>query len=438
MTKRPAAATALLAITWAGVASLFAGTAAHAQADPCATADSGASTTRIDGTVSAPLADDEYEGNVVDVAASSFRYNDPFPDLDGRNVQQLDAAVIACAGQTLPQGASTTKSNQAEPMSLTWKAPALPWNGRYALTFTATAKPGDVKRTIVRPFFVAMKPSIPLHFVAASGSGPVSVSWDRNAEPDVAGYLVQWAKESDEGFADAKEVGVAQTAASVSRVAVAPDTGPGAWRFRVKAIRAGRTTAAGDLLSSAWSAAATGTVPTTSTTSAPRGGGATTSTSLDLVPDSSSSSSGTSSASDTGVKVDLSAFSAILDDRRRDSSTSAPKPAPEADGGFQPTLPFGTREQPAPAGSMTDGGGGVQTRVVRDDSGRRNAMGMVAGALLTFVVAMQVRWLVKEAERTDGDLDPTQPVDPDADADADDESTPSLTALDVVDAAAAV
>ena len=381
------------------------------QQDPCAA--SAGETARIEGSITAPDADLKVFNSgdgVIAMTGSGFRYKPAgLLDANGR-VTGVRGEVIRCDGKEgLPAPASASNSSYPsnnDPRTFTW-SPRFAYNAKYAVRMVATASTG-AERTIVRPFFVDLPASPPQNVRVTSSASAVTVTWDQNPEPDIQGYIVQWTAASDGQFAEAQKADILREGANAPATRFEHQPGVGEWRYRVIAVRT--STSEPQVRSSeptVGSSTAKVAAPTTTVASGPGGapagssGGSTATTAKPAASSDAAKKAGSASS------VDLSAFSKLLDDRRK---VTAPKRAAEPDPGFQETLPFQPGDEPAVAASAPQGDEPTITqRVITDDGDRLRALTFVAGGLLAFVVAFGLRLMKSEAERID--LEPTAPED---------------------------
>jgi hypothetical protein len=382
------------------------------QQDPCAA--SAGETARIDGSITAPDADLKVFNSgdgVIAITGSGFRYKPAtLFDANGR-VTNVRGEVIRCDGKdglpTPPSASNSSYPNNNDPRSFTW-SPRFAYNAKYAAKVVVTASTG-AERTIVRPFFVDLPPSPPQNVRVTTTGNDVVVSWDQNPEPDIQGYVVQWTKIADDGFAEAKKADILREGTNAPATRFEHQPGVGEWQYRVMAVRTSTSEAQ---VRSSQPAAASSTAkidaPPTTTAANGAGGSATAAGGTTATTAKPAGSPEAAKKAAAASSVDLSAFSKLLDDRRK---VGAPKrAAAEPDPGFDETLPFQAGDEPAVAAAPENDQPTFAQRVISDDGDRRRAMTFVAGGLLAFVVAFGLRLVKSQAERVD--LEPTTPEDP--------------------------
>ena len=346
----------------------------------------------------------------------------PAPGPQG-TVTDVAISIVAMAGQTLPDDASTNQGFGTATANVDWTSPVLAANGPYEVHVTATGDDGfggGGTNDSTRGFSLNVPPATPKGVKATfdQQTNSVTVTWTPNTEPDLVGYQVQ-------RQADGQNL---EEAGQTAKATFTDTVGQGQWKYRVVAVRSGAT--ADELLASDPSATSTVTVtPPPTTTTSPAGGtsstsggsgnppgsdgsGATSGTGTTAAPGSSSSNNQAIAKSGT---INMSDFAALLDSARNRPPVKFEPPDP----GFQQTLPFqpgqtaaaggddlGTKAELGPADT------GLESRIIVDHRGRRRqAMSYVAGGLLLFVLMMHIVWIKAEVDRTP--LDVLTPADGD-------------------------
>jgi hypothetical protein len=279
---------------------------------------------------------------------------------------------------------------------------ATSYNGHYRVKVTAQGRDGAVDTTpsetssASRDVAVEVKPAPPSGLTAKTTKArSVDLAWKANPEPDIVGYQLQRTLDPEgEWTAVANTADIAYT-----------DTGTqaagGTYSYRVVAVRSASTSDQGipSDPSETASAKVSGPPPTTTTTA--KGGtgtGGTGGTGAGGAGANGTGAGGTSTGTGNATspelartgKVDLSGFSALLQQSKRPT----PK-AEEADPGFKDKLPFKPGEEPI----GEDGTAlGVGVREVGGSEGRQ-PVAFVAASLLVTVVLMHVLWLKRQVDR---------------------------------------
>ena len=185
--------------------------------------------------------DDPDEGQVIasssTVVRGCFEYGRDTLGALG-NITKVTVSLVAGRGQPLPSGSAVTFAVEppARFFKFEWPTPALAWNGPYKVRVVVEGSPRPPaepqKVEAERRFFIEAAPAPPKGLKAEPvGSEGVTVSWDKNNEPDMVLYEVHRAPK-DGGFAP-----IAQTAPSLTSLNDRPPVGE--WRYAVIAIRKG-------------------------------------------------------------------------------------------------------------------------------------------------------------------------------------------------------
>lgn len=393
---------------------------AQTAADDCP----GVGTSVVTGNI-----DDPDEGQVVQGASTTvrgcFEYgNDVVGPLG--TINKVTVSLVAGRGQVLPGGASNVVLFDGPPVRavrFAWKTPALAWNGPYTakVVVEGSARPPGGRQpnvTAERRFLIETPPAPPAGVKAVpEGEDGVTVTWDKNKEPDIALYEVHRAPK------DGDFVPVAQTAANLTTLNDRPSVGD--WRYVVIAIRRG---AGDDGIASGPSneAEAAVVVPPAPTTTAPggagggAGGGEPPPTTLQksgsgiVITSATTGAGGAARPAGGGGKVDLSRFGSL--GRSTTRQIDAPDP------GFDETLPFAPGDQPTVAeedetqelgADDPNRDRAVGQDLISDEGERRRSLTFVAFGLLLFVMSMGGLWMRGEVKRADEleALEPT-PVPP--------------------------
>lgn len=429
--KRAAAASLLVvaAIAWFaanGPAATAQTAQAQTQAELCTPGTTGSAPA---GGVSAPAEGTRFAAPTVDVNGEFHYERDVIGRPDGNTVVKI--VLVACGkNQVLPEGSEWTKTDPGSSIPFAWTTPALPWNGRYAARVQVQSPAGEKVET--RTFGIVVPPAVPTDVRAAQASDGISVSWAKNPEPDIIGYVIHRLRPS--GAPD-MEFGI-PAPRGVARPSIVDHPPVGEWHYNVVALRQGADDGQGLASDPSPPVGASYAPPPPPTTDGGDGG-------VTNAPPPSQQGSTNPAISKAG-KVDLSNFSALLDQRAKAAARAQEE---AADTGFQDTLPFQPGDEPALAdGDQEAGAGETQgegQRIVSDDSDRRRAIGSLAAALLLFVMFQQVRWVRNELD--EADLEATTPGDeidaepeaaaPDGEAaEPEDKAAPDVTAAVPTDA----
>ena len=421
----------------AGALSAFPASPAHSQAANCDA--SAGDTSKIEGSVTSPATDAVEEKSLtVGVRGEGFRYIDR-PALIGgdvANVRRIEAELVACDAQELPQGAARVQdfTGGDDPRTFAWDTPQLVWNGRYAVRLTVTAD-NNATRTIVQPFRMDLPASAPTGVKTVSDTaGGVTVSWQAapSTEPDTLGYIVEWTAVSDDDFSEKQTAEVLpQTEDEPPPTKFAHKPGAGDWQYRVVALRPGTKQQGFNPSKPSATSTASVAAPPTTTVAGGTGSGSGSGGSTAAGSGSTATTAKGGAARDAGT-VDLTNFSRLLDQRR--TATPQPRRAAEPDPGFQQTLPFQPGDEPAVAAAADEVASGEQElaqEVVSDDSQRRQAMTFVAASLFFAVLGYGLRLVKREADRVD--LEPTEPTAELAETPATDAVTPAGTPATAVE-----
>ena len=321
----------------------------------------------------------------------------------------VSAVVIPEEGQPIPQVGRSVSTPKLE-----WTSPDRTYNGRYRVQFTVTARRSPpfeayYNQRPSRTVYVLAPAKAPAEVdVEPKGVNTALVSWDRNTELDVFAYVLQ--RKNSAGEVTTIEGPTQPTEAE--RVTYTDKTpAGGAYTYTVVAVRPGKPDA--PVLSPA-SAPAEATIagPTPATTPGGTAGGGGGTSGSGSGSTTGGGAPGGTTATTTPARADLSSFGALLDQRRRATTTVT---TPEPDTGFGETLPFQAQDEPAlgdesgeELGTDEEAQGGTGQETVTDDSDRRRALASIAGALIFFVLFLHLRLLKSEAERMD-DLDTEEP-----------------------------
>jgi hypothetical protein len=261
----------------------------------------------------------------------------------------VECVGAGCEGVTITR----TLLTKDEPCQRVEFAVPIPRNGRYKATISGPGRAGLLKtgrcEAIGQPpreFFVAAPPVRPAGVRAVPGPGKdtANISWNRNPEPDMLGYVVQRAR----GSGPFEQIG--ETAEPSFRDGAAGGAGN---RYRVIAVRRGPHGPIPSEPSAAVGIGAPGGVVSRGGRGAP------------------------------AKPVDLSKFTRLVG--------QAERAAQGPDGSFDPNLPYGEETEPGEQDEEL----GADER--RDD--RRRTVGFVAGGLLTLAVMLHLWWVKREAER---------------------------------------
>lgn len=286
--------------------------------------------------------------------------------------------------------------------------PAFECNGRYRVTVEASSGSNTLhppETTVERRVFdLAAPPKVPAGVKAADGRDGVTITWSANTEKDIVGYLVD--RREGEGAFD--ELGFTDTTSWLDDEI--PDSG-GTFTYRVWSVRLGpkqdREDTADYVLSSTPSSTATATVAPTSTGSSGGTGGSGGGGGDGSGGDGGSGGEGTGTGGG-GFTIpetpkddrpppqpDLSRFR----DLKKEAERQQQLQSTTTDPGFNEELPFGERPD-GPAGGNPDGSlAAGERRVFEEVVDRRAALVPIAGGILLFVGAIQLRWLTRRAAR---------------------------------------
>jgi len=335
--------------------------------------------------------------------------------LNGRGTQGADVPASGSRSQSFawPGGGSVT----------------LPYNGTYQARATAQGQDGPVDTNGVETgsalvtFAVAVKPAPPTGLaVTVDANRAANLTWDANHEPDLLGYQVQRATGSAPKDADWSAVG--NTTGTTYQDSATASAG-GVYDYRVVAVRSGATSDQGVASDPSTTQSVTVASPPTTTTSPSSGGsgesgaGGGGSTGSSQVASGGASAGSTAGAGSgrgstgsgggsspriaTAGSVDLSNFSALLEQQRGAALASAgAKPAGgEGEGpdtGFQQNLPF---KKKGSSGGSDEAAVGQDGTALGGSSeqGTRAPIAFVAASLLATVVLMHLLWLKREVDR---------------------------------------
>ena len=367
--------------------------------------------------------DNPDEGQVLQTTTTTvtgcFEYGSDIAGPLG-TISKVTVSLVAGRGQVLPGGSTATVFEGAtRAYRLSWPTPNLGWNGPYTarVVIEGSARPPGGRQSNVtaeRRFFIEAAPAPPAKVKAeAVGDEGVTVTWEKNKEPDIVLYEVHRAPKGGDFIA------VAQTAGNLTTLNDRPSVGE--WRYVVIAIRrgAGDDGIASGPSNEAEAAVVVPPVPATTTT-APGGGGGggdgspppttTQKTGSGIVITSGTTGGGGSARPAGGGKVDLSRFGTL--NRSTTRQIDAPDP------GFDETLPFTPGDQPAvPVEDETQELGAddpnndraIGQDLISEDSERRRSLTFVAFGLLLFVMSMGGLWMRGEVKRAD-ELEALEPA----------------------------
>lgn len=296
------------------------------------------------------------------------------------------------------------------PAPFNW--PAAPThNGRYMLTVDATGRDAAVDTTPSEPghaelfFNLAAPPAPPANLRAAVGDNRyVEVNWDRNAEPDLVGYQVQRSVGSN-GQWEA----IVNTADNFFTDTATASAG-GDYRYRIVAVRRGATADSGVPSEPSESRGVEVDDPPPGETPTTTPGGGTGGTGGGGGSGGTGGGGGAGGTGGTGGgggtspelartgKVDLSGFSALLQNANR----PAPKPgeAPLPDGTFDENLPFQGGDE-----ELAEDGTGLAIGVEEAGEGAgQKPIAFFAASMLVTVILMHVIWLKRQVDSVPIDL----------------------------------
>ena len=318
---------------------------------------------------------------------------------------QIVIKLESLDGHPAQQSAKNANSN---PAPFEWN-PATAYNGRYRAIVTATGRDGAIDPTPSEPgearveFSVRAAPAPPANLRAAVGDNRyVELNWDANVEPDLVGYQVQrsaggngaWeplVNTSDNFFTDMSTANAG-----------------GDYSYRVVAVRRGLAPEDGVPSDPSGQSSVevddppAGSTPTTSpggtggNNGGTGGGGGTNGGTGGGGGTSGGTGGGTGGTNPelarTG-KVDLSGFSALLENASRPGPGQPGQPA-EPDGTFG-KLPF----QPGDDEELGEDGTGLAIGIEEagEDAAQKPVFFFAASMLVT-VVLMHVIWLKRQVD----------------------------------------
>jgi hypothetical protein len=259
-------------------------------------------------------------------------------------------------------------SGDGTDVSFNWGNNAPKYNGPYTATVVAQGQYQSLgthdtdPTTVRRTFHVEIPPAAPTGVSAAmaDGSSAVTVKWNKNAEPDMAGYVVYRSYQGAAG----KQVGSVD-ASKTSWDDDLSSQAPGQYKYTVQAVCHARSCKSASNVDEACSRGIAGkqsayssqvtvrghTTTTTSTTikksggGGSGGGGVTTTTRPGGTTSGSASGtrsggakSGATGGFAPGGEVDLSQFGSLLNPKARGGSSPR---VTEPDGTYDETLPYG-------------------------------------------------------------------------------------------------
>ena len=305
---------------------------------------------------------------------------------------------VAVAQADVPVNGSPT--SQSFDVSFT-----IPRNGRYRIDLTATEQSilGSSSGTAAESLFNLDVPPVPPAGLTATydaRGNATSVSWSRNAEPDLLGYSVERTDPTSGTFTHVWDTADPATTTFVDTAVKAS----GVYHYRARALRASSDQTPGPkqrILQSAPSADAVATVPAADGA----GGGPTTSAgpgAQGAGPGGvGGSASGGSPALAPAGTVNLRDYAALLD-KSRHSAGGGRSAAP--DQGFKQTLPFAQGgkggDSSADSGGRGLGSGAAEGRLPFH-ADLRAALPFVAGIMVITVWLMHVMVVRGEIRRVD-------------------------------------
>jgi hypothetical protein len=320
-------------------------------------------------------------GAVVDtssIAISGRASMHPLAGLETNTVTRVSVSLDSPVGGPLP-GCDPCNEGEGFSVPFSWSTD-LAYNGPYTVSVSAAGREGPIDlngeeaASASLDFQVAAPPGAPGGVKAAvNPDRTVTVSWERNGEPDMIGYRVQRRDPGSQSFVDA---GALVGHPSSSLVDPAPATAAGgAYAYRVQAIRVGGSGGPDTALGSSY--ASTGAdVPTPDGRPAPPAG---------VGP----GDGGGAAPPAAGAPPDIVGF---LSGGGGPPNASLPAgiglPGP-GDPGFDPTLPYPgglRRDGDDPSSSVAFGSANVSS------GGRALAVPVAAGLLLG-VLAFHLRLL---------------------------------------------
>lgn len=315
-------------------------------------------------------------------------------------INSFSVVLTRTGGQSITAGcdnvsfASADKSCTHNEVDFTWK-PSLAYNGRYHLQGSATATYTDLGNagcaltpcTWPNPpasadFAMAFPPAAPKGLITevSNASRTVNVSWARNTEPDMIGYVVERA---DSGGAFAPVASVPQ--GDGTRISIAdqvPDAGK-IYSYRVTAVRQGADACdpkkPGDCDAKAVKSTPSPALLADVPAGAPAGAGARVPGGLNLTgvgapKGRASSSSGYIGPPDTGYKTNLPYDNAL-------PAADLPAEPPSTEAPHEAALPV------------------TPKRTVTHTLNVRALAIPLAGGAILFVLALQLRWLTSRMTR---------------------------------------
>jgi len=367
-------------------------------------------------TVQVDLDPDPVPAGVYETAAPTVKGNASHtgtlqPDLD--KVELTWSSPNLSAGCTLPP--AETFPAGSDRLTFTSSA-TFDCNGRYEVTAKAysqsQAVPAHEQTTATKPaeFGLRLPPAVPTGVAATPNNAnrTVKVSWTANTEPDLDRYLV-WRRI---GGGPWLVIDDAYTAAYTdSDIA---DAG-GSYSYRIESVRLGveqnpanNQDKVFSVTPSAVSTASVSAVPTTTTA---EGGTTTTSSGSTTTTSGGASQPATTTTSAYTVPRtppatnappvrDLSGFEELKaraeEEARRRSTTTDP--------GYDEDLPFGSRQGPTDGSDDGSLASGPRDRSTFESvTDRTETLIPIAGGLVLFVGALQLRYLARRAAQPDAD-----------------------------------
>ncbi|HEX2275400.1 MAG TPA: hypothetical protein VHG90_16170, partial [Acidimicrobiales bacterium] len=325
--------------------------------------------------------------------------------------------VVGLAIEVRPTGGGETKTCDNCHSGLGRRAtsfsysPPLAYNGPYDATVTAVGKdilnvlgaPNEVGRA-TRRFKVEVKPAAPRNVKAqVNPDRSVTVSWSRNAEPDLIGYQVQ-RRSGGSGFTTVDSIGQPPEGSTVSLVDRGPVATGGIFEYVVLAARPNGDGDTKSPVSSTSSPTAPVSVP--GPDGRPPAGG------------SLGAGRGSSRGAPVSASLQVSSFLAKAGGSAPPAVQLPSVAVPDA--GFSSTLPM-----ELPEGDLTAEGvepGGEMALEDEPVTEKRAVLIPIAAGLLLVVAAAHLRWLNKRMADASADSDLRAWVDEDVE-----DTSPAVT-----------
>lgn len=339
----------------------------------------------------------------------------------GQQIGDADVTVrasVSAASGTAVERVSMTLSLTGRPAITATGVPSagsvsfpvsLTYNGKYDVALTADWKYSgfaglgshEGTSTGSRSFLVAVPATSPANVKTAvdATSRAVTITWDKNPEPDLIRYEVKRAKGTSSDFTTVAEPKAGET----TYTDASTSSSGGDYRYVVVAVRKG--VPGDEEISSDPSAMTADAVakvpdpPPPPTTAAPAGSAGAGGTGT-----GSSIPAGSPGAITTPGTVDLSGFNTV----RSQTRSAAPRTVPLPDPGFQSTLPFAPVETIADEpfvnedGDLGEVASDSQFRELGDEvssNDKARTMAFFAAGLLATVLLMHVLWVKSEVRR---------------------------------------